>query len=115
LLGGPAFFKGIEAATHRAIPYCVTGGMRPEIIPEYVAAQVLVFIAGFDLILGQEYRTLEARFDGQKVAAHLMEYIQAIESARKKYQPQIPFSDKNAPAIALASGRCLNVAENSYQ
>jgi 2-keto-3-deoxy-6-phosphogluconate aldolase len=111
LLGGAAFFKGIEAATHRAIPYCVTGGMRPEIIPAYVEANILVFIAGFDLILGQEYRQLTEKFDGSKVGAHLKEYVQAVGAARKQYQPQIPFEGKNAPAIALASGRCLNIAD----
>jgi 2-dehydro-3-deoxyphosphogluconate aldolase/(4S)-4-hydroxy-2-oxoglutarate aldolase len=112
LPGGPAFFKGIDPATHRGFPFFLTGGLRPELLADYVEAQVLVFGAGFDLILGDDYQTLAARFVPGRLQKATADYLAALRAARRKFQPQVPFDTKDAAAIARASGRCLNV-ENS--
>lgn len=109
LLGGPTYFKSIDAATHRALPVYVTGGMRSEIIPDYIEASILAVAAGFDLVLAQDYVSMQENFDENQLLEALKDYVTTIKSARQKYQPHIPFAGKDAVRVASASGRCLNV------
>ena len=107
-LGGPAYLRGMDAATHRGFPFFVTGGMRPETIGPYVEAQALVFGAGFDIILGEDYQAASRRFTPAVLRKSLARYTAAIAEARAKHQPSVPFASKDPAAIAAASGRCLN-------
>lgn len=108
LLGGPEFFRGIDAASHRGFPFFITGGIRPEAVGEYVEAQVLVFAAGFDIILGEWYARADGRAATNLLRDALGRYTTAIRRARRQHQGQIPFESKDPAAIAAASGRCLN-------
>ena len=110
LFGGPAFFKGIDAATHRGFPFFVTGGMRPENIPDYIEANVLVFGSGFEIILGAEFTEMVRRFERTRLQGALQAYVKAIDSSRQRFQPGVPFSSRDPVAIAAAGGRCLNAA-----
>jgi 2-dehydro-3-deoxyphosphogluconate aldolase/(4S)-4-hydroxy-2-oxoglutarate aldolase len=112
LPGGPAFFKNIDPATHRGFPFFLTGGMRPELLGDYVEAQVLVFGAGFDLILGSDYEAMTTKFVPGRLKKVTQDYLEALRGARRKFQPQVPFESKDAAAIARASGRCLNVGNS---
>lgn len=109
LVGGPAFFTAMDPATYRCFPYFVTGGMKYDVLPGYVAAGVLAFGAGFDLILGADYRSCQAAFDADRVREGLVNYLRTLERARRQYQEHIPFASRDAAAIARASGRCLNI------
>jgi 2-dehydro-3-deoxyphosphogluconate aldolase / (4S)-4-hydroxy-2-oxoglutarate aldolase len=107
-LGGPAYLRGMDAATHRGFPFFVTGGVRPETIGPYVEAQVLVFGAGFEVILGEDLAAVARRFASGPVQRALARYTTALAEARARYQTGVPFGGKDAAAIAAASGRCLN-------
>lgn len=109
LIGGPEFFKAQDPATYSTFPYFVTGGMRYEVLPGYVEAGVLAFGAGFNVILGAEYRSLQAVFEPDRIQEGLRNYLRTMARARGQYQEHIPFASKDAAAIAKASGRCLNV------
>lgn len=106
--GGPACLRGMDAATHRGFPFFVTGGMRPEVIGPYVEAQVLVFGAGFDIILGAELDAMSRRFAPGVLTKALGRYTAAIAEARAKHMPGVPFTGKDPFAIAATSGRYLN-------
>jgi 2-dehydro-3-deoxyphosphogluconate aldolase/(4S)-4-hydroxy-2-oxoglutarate aldolase len=109
LVGGPEFFTAMDPATYRCFPYFVTGGMKYGVLPGYVAAGVLAFGAGFDLILGADYRSCQAAFDADRVREGLNDYLRTLDRARRQYQEHIPFASRDAAAIARASGRCLNI------
>lgn len=109
LVGGPEFFKAQDPATYSTFPYFVTGGMRYDALPGYVEAGVLAFGAGFNIILGPEYRSLQAVFEAERVQEGLVDYLRTLDRVRVQYQEHIPFASKDAAAIARASGRCLNV------
>ena len=111
-LGGPAWLAGMDGATHKGFPFFVTGGMRPESIGPYVEAQVLVFGAGFEVILGEENcQALARKFTPAPLRKALARYTAALAEARSKYQPGVPFASKDPAAIAAASGRCLNCGQ----
>ena len=109
LVGGPEFFTAMDPATYRCFPFFVTGGMKHDVLPGYVAAGVLAFGAGFDLILGPEYRSCQAVFEAETVRQGLTSYLRTLDRTRRQYQEHIPFAGKDAAAIARASGRCLNI------
>ena len=109
LLGGPPYFKGLDPATYKSFPFFVTGGMRPELLPGYIEANILAVGAGFDLILGPEYGALQEDFRPERLREALISYVQTLDAARAEHQSHIPFTSKDAAAIARASGRCLNV------
>jgi 2-keto-3-deoxy-6-phosphogluconate aldolase len=109
LVGGPAFLRGMDAATHRGLPFFVTGGIRPETIGPYVEAQVLVFGAGFDIILGEDLEEMARRFRPAVLKRALARYTAAIANARAQYQPKVPFRGRDPAAISAASGRYLNL------
>ena len=106
--GGPAYLRGMDAATHRGFPFFVTGGMRPEVLGAYVEAQVLVFGAGFEMILGDDLEAARQCFTPGPLRAALGRYAGALAEARAKYQGGVPFAGADPAAIAAASGRCLN-------
>lgn len=109
LLGGPDFFKGIDPATYLSFPFFTTGGMKADLLPGYVAANVLAFGAGFNMVLGPDYGPMQRVFDGERLYEGLLPYLRTLDRTRLQYQAHIPFSGKDAVAIARASGRCLNV------
>jgi len=109
LVGGAAFFRGMDAATHRGFPFFSTGGMSPSAIPDYVAAQVLVFGAGLDIILGADYEASRTAFDASKLLTALVNYRKVISAAREMHMPGVPFMSADPVAIGRASGRCLNL------
>lgn len=109
LAGGPAYLRGMDAATHRGFPFFVTGGMRPEVLDSYVQAQTLVFGAGFDLILSGDYARMHEQFDPATLRRALTAYAAALGEARRKHQPSVPFASGDAAAISAASGRFMNV------
>ncbi len=109
LLGGPAYFKGLDPATYKSFPFFVTGGMRPELLADYVEANILSVGAGFDLILGPEYDAMQADFRPARLREAAVSYVSVFGEARREFQGEIPFDSRDAVAIAQASGRCLNV------
>jgi 2-keto-3-deoxy-6-phosphogluconate aldolase len=109
LEGGPEFFRALDPATYSSFPFFVTGGMRYDVLPGYVAAGVLAFGAGFNLILGADYRSCQAVFEPERVREGLTDYLRTLGRTRRLYQEQIPFETKDAAAIMQASGRCLNL------
>ncbi len=109
LLGGAAFFKGLDPATYKSFPFFVTGGMRPELLAEYIEAGILAVGAGFDLILGPAYEAMQDDFDAARLRDAVVAYLEVLEAARAEHQAHIPFASEDAAAIARASGRCLNV------
>lgn len=108
LLGGPEFFQRSDPATYRSFPFFTTGGMKRNIVAGYFEAQVLAVGAGLDQLLGADYIALQAYFDEERVRVALRDYLAAVESARRRFQPQVPFDSRDPVAIARASGRCLN-------
>jgi len=109
LLGGPDYFRGLDPATYKSFPFFVTGGMRPELLPGYIEANILAVGAGFDLILGDDYAGQQDDFRPADLREALAAYVGVLEEARAQFQPDIPFATGDAVAIAAASGRCLNV------
>lgn len=109
LSGGPDYFKGIDPASHRGFPFFVSGGMTPDNIPGYVEAKVLVFGAGFDMILNKDYESMKKNFDGKVLLKGIKAYVDAIAAARRIYMKNVPFESRDIKAIIKASGRCLNV------
>lgn len=109
LIGGAEFFRALDPATYRAFPFFVSGGMKYDVLPPYVAAEVLAFGAGFDLILGADYRSVQAVFDSERIQEGLKSYLRTIDRTRAQYQQHVPFASRDANQIAKASGRCLNV------
>jgi 2-keto-3-deoxy-6-phosphogluconate aldolase len=109
LEGGPDFFRAMDPATYRSFPFFVSGGMKYDVLPGYVAAGVLAFGAGLELVLGPDYRSCQAVFEAERVREGLAGCLRTLERTRRQYQEHIPFASKDAAAIARASGRCLNV------
>lgn len=109
LLGGPDFFKGIDPATYNSFPYFVTGGIKYDNVAGYVAAKVLAFGAGLNMVLGPDYVPMQRSYDPDTLRERLTPYLQAVARARAQYQPGVPFESKDPRAIAAACGRCLNV------
>jgi 2-keto-3-deoxy-6-phosphogluconate aldolase len=109
LVGGPEFFTAMDPATYRCFPYFVTGGMKYGVLPGYVAAGVLAFGSGLELVLGPEYRSCQAVFEPEPLRLGLGNYLRTLARTRRQFQDHIPFAGKDAAAIAAASGRCLNV------
>lgn len=109
LLGGPDFFKGMDPATYNSFPFFTTGGMKFDVLPGYIAAQVLAFGAGFNMVLGPDYVPMQRVFEPEVMRERLAPYLRTLARERAQHQAGIPFDTKDARAIALASGRCLNV------
>ncbi len=109
LLGGPDYFKGLDPATYKSFPFFVTGGMRPELLPGYIEANILAVGAGFDLVLSADYAALQDDFRPERLREALVAYVASLDAARQEHQGHIPFGSRDAAAVARASGRCLNV------
>lgn len=109
LVGGPDFFRALDPATYSSFPFFVTGGIKYDMLPGYVSAGILAFGVGFDLILGPDYRSVQAVFDGDRIQEGLNSYLRTLDRTRAQYHEQVPFASRDAAAIARASGRCLNV------
>ena len=107
--GGPAFFKVTDAITYGAFPFFTTGTARFELLPGYVAAGVLVCGAGFDIILGPDYRPMQRAFDEEYVIEGLNRFLRPVERSRRLHFEDVPFESKDARAIGRATGRCLNI------
>ena len=109
LLGGPDFFRGIDPATYNSFPFFLTGGMKYENIPAYVAANVLAFGAGLNMVLGPDYVPMQRFYDADTLRDRLTPYLQTLARTRGQHQAGVPFESKDPRAIAAACGRCLNV------
>jgi 2-keto-3-deoxy-6-phosphogluconate aldolase len=111
LKGGTVYFKGMVNCSpiHFGLPLLITGGMRPELVDQYVETGMLVAVAGFDLILGERYKELQARPDWKAVKESLAAYVKAFAGARAKYMPKVNFASADPVLIQRQSGKCLNV------
>jgi 2-keto-3-deoxy-6-phosphogluconate aldolase len=109
LLGGHEFFRALEATTYQTFPYFVATPMKCHHAGGYVAAGALAIEAGFNLILGPDYRPMQRAFDEELVRERLEPFVHNIARARQHYQEHIPFASRDAEAISKASGRLLNL------
>jgi len=109
--GGPKYFKGMVncGPIHFGLPLLITGGMRPELIDQFVEAGMLVAVAGFDLILGERYKEMQAKPDWQAVGQALSAYVKAFADARARHMPKVDFASADPAVIQEQSGKCLNV------
>lgn len=89
----PIIIKVLRNNTHGLFGILVTGGMRLEVIPDYVEAGALVCAGGFDLY----WPDLGENASVEQIAAKLREHIEAVAAARKRYLPDL--------AEVIAGGR----------
>jgi 2-keto-3-deoxy-6-phosphogluconate aldolase len=111
LRGGPAYLRTMLncGPMHLALPILVTGGIRPELVDGYVEAGALVAVAGFDLILGDQYQTLQKTPDWDFIGNALSAYVAAFRAARARHMPRVPFDGADPVVIQRESGKFLNV------
>ena len=110
--GGPAYIKSISGGPiHFGLPLLLTGGMRPELIGEYVEAGMLVAVAGFDLILGERYEEMQEHPDYEAVTHAIEGYVEAFRKARATHMPEVGFASGDAFQIQSQSGKFMNVSE----
>ena len=109
--GGPAFFKSMVncGPLHFGLPLLLTGGMRPELIEQYVEVGMLVAVAGFDLILGESYKEMQKKPDWKAVKDALALYVRAFRDARAKFMNKVNFDSADPVLIQKESGKFLNV------
>lgn len=108
LLDGPDLFRALDETTYHAFPHFITAPMKCHHAGGYIAAGALAIEAGFDLLLGPDYRPMQRAFDEDLVRERLEPWVHDIERARRHYQGEVPFSSRDPEAIAKASGRLLN-------
>lgn len=94
---------------HFGIPLLLTGGLRPELIDTYTEAGMLVAVAGFDLILRDQYEQLQDQYEADFVGTALAQYREAFAAARMKHQPTVDFNSADAATIQAQTGRFMNV------
>ena len=109
LAGGPVYLKALDAATGYSLPIFTTGQVRFELLPGYIAAGALVCGAGFDTILGPDYRPMQNAFDEDYVTEALLRFVRTIERSRTYRMENVPFRSKDAVAISRATGRFMSV------
>lgn len=110
--GGPGYFKMMlnSGPMHFGFPLLITGGMRTALIEKYVEVGMLVAVAGFDLILGEHYREMQAKPDWKAVKEALAGYVRAFADARSKHMNKVNFESADPVLIQKESGKFLNVA-----
>jgi 2-keto-3-deoxy-6-phosphogluconate aldolase len=109
LTGGPTWLKAFDVATSSALPIFTTGAVRFELLPGYLNAGALVCGAGFDTILGPDYRPMQNAFDEEYVIEALQRFVRPIARTRMLSFEHVPFASQDAAAIGRAIGRCLNL------
>lgn len=108
--GGPAYVRSISGGPiHYGLPLLLTGGMRPEMIGDYVEAGMLVAVAGFDLILGDGYGPMQEHPDYEAVTRAVRDYVEAFKKARATHMPEVDFASGDASLIQRQSGKFMNV------
>lgn len=111
LKGGPAYFKALVncAPLHFGLPLLLTGGLRPELIDQYIAAGMLVAVAGFDLILGRRYQEMQKKPEWKFARNSLKDYVRALREGRARHMAKVNFASADPVLIQRQSGRFLNV------
>ena len=109
LSGGTSFLRALDQQTQQCLPICTFGQVRFELQAGYIAAGSLLCGAGFDTILGPDYRPMQRAFDEEYVQDGLMRFLLPIDRIRRTLLEGVPFASKDPLAIAAATGRCLNV------
>jgi len=110
LKGGPAYFKAMISSgpIHFGLPLLLTGGLKPELIEKYVEVGMLVAVAGFDLILGEQYAGMQKKSDGKAMQTALAAYVRAFAEARARHMPKVNFACADPGRIQAESGKFLN-------
>lgn len=90
-------------AVHRLIPIFYTGGAHPGVIPEYVRAGAALIGGGWDIMLADEYETMQAAFDAKTAADRLGTFMQAVRDARSGIAPYKDHSASMTPDDYLQS------------
>lgn len=109
LSGGTNFLRALDQQTHQSLPICTVGHVRFELQAGYIAAGTLLCGAGFDTILGPDYRPMQRAFDEEYVQEALNRFLLPIDRIRRTLLEGVPFASRDPLAIAAATGRCLNV------
>jgi 2-dehydro-3-deoxyphosphogluconate aldolase/(4S)-4-hydroxy-2-oxoglutarate aldolase len=108
-LGGPGFVKAIDSAIHKTISLVPTGGTRPDNIPDYIDAGVLVVGGSFSAVESEaidraatdgDYETLEEKFASIK---------SLIDECRRKRWPGLDLGSVELDRIMKVTGRDFNV------
>ena len=88
LYGGSIYIRlCTNAATQHLAPVFVTGGVTTEKIYEYTEAGAVMFGAGFDLIVKDQYTQLQQKPDKTPIVAAFKKNLEAVQKARSKYMP----------------------------
>ena len=109
LSGGTSFLRALDQQTHQSLPIFTVGHVRFELQAGYIAAGTLLCGAGFDTILGPDYRPMQRAFDEEYVQEALTRFLLPIDRIRRTLLENVPFASRDPLAIAAATGRCLNV------
>ncbi|MHC4336697.1 MAG: bifunctional 4-hydroxy-2-oxoglutarate aldolase/2-dehydro-3-deoxy-phosphogluconate aldolase [Planctomycetota bacterium] len=108
-LGGPAFVKAIDPATHKTISLVPTGGTNPDNIPDYIDAGVLVLGGSFSMIEKNAMKKIIDEQDYDLLAQHLTTIKQLIDKRRAEKWPNIDFIIASLEQVTQVTGRNFNL------
>lgn len=74
---------------HGLLPIFVAGGVTRAKIESYVASRVALLGAGWGLILGERYQTMQDNPDPHELRSALRQFLETMWTARAKHQPEL--------------------------
>ena len=108
-LGGPAYVKAIEPAIHKTISLVPTGGTKPDNIPDYIAAGILVLGGSFSMIEKATMNKVIDEQDYELLASELTKIKQLIDKLRAEKWPDIDFATASVEKVGEVTGRKFNL------
>lgn len=81
----PAKVKVLRMNTHQLFGLLVTGGMRVDLIPDYVEVGALICAGGFDMY----WPELGKHASVKQISAKVREHLMAVSHARERYMPAL--------------------------
>jgi 2-dehydro-3-deoxyphosphogluconate aldolase/(4S)-4-hydroxy-2-oxoglutarate aldolase len=108
-MGGAAYIKAMDPATHKMMPIVPTGGVNPGNIPEYIGAGVLVVGGSFGMFDERVVRGIVDNRDYALLAEKMTEIKALIDQHRKRKWPGLDFDNASLDEIEKTTGRILNV------
>lgn len=104
LMGGAARAARMTcAATHGLIPLFITGGVTRERIADYLNAGVAMLGSGWDVILGEQYQSLQESPRPNVMAGALREFLRTFQSHRETLAPEWTSSRSQSDRDFLAA------------
>ena len=109
LLGGPAFLKAFDPATHKTISIIPTGGTNAQNIPDYITAGVLVVGGSFSIIEKSTMAKIAEKSDYELLRDEFKKLKSLIDEHRKAMWPDIDFGRGDVETISRVTGRNFNI------